>query len=106
MNHEGLFISALGTETTDDIDPSVYPGNEEWLVYLARSENVSIIFTNLSGTCEYVFGTSERFVTGIDFSPDGDKLAVTVEDELLVVDFENLFGESAADLISACEGQN
>jgi TolB protein len=113
-NRDVFVIDPAGTDPTtivatsaDEFDPSWSPDGQ-WLVFISRNrqqpvteETYSIMFAKADGSCLVPAFKSKR-LTGLDWSPDGESLAVTTYNELYVVDIAKSFGEEYTDLDALC----
>jgi Tol biopolymer transport system component len=95
-------------DETDKLSPSWSPDGE-WLVYVARDEygvrsSATIMFARHDGLC-IVPGLSGNWLTGVDWSPDGTKLAVTHGHRLYVMEIDAALGTAYSDLDRLCKDE-
>lgn len=102
----GNQLFRLGSTQSDDIDPSLYPLISGWLIYAESKENGAIVFTNFTGTCMHRANVTEELITGVSISPDGERLALSVNSQLFVIQFDDAFGHPANYLINMCQSES
>jgi Tol biopolymer transport system component len=106
---EGEGTISLRATPADEFDPSWSPDGE-WLVYLSIPRNefvkdgpadVTIVFDRADRTCTLP-ALSQPELIGVDWSPGGRELAITVGTELYVVDIATAFGDKLVDSDAEC----
>ena len=105
VREDGSGLLRLSNNKSDAFDPSWSPDGQ-WLVYISVDQSLlsskdTLIFSKADGTCSVPALSTEQ-LTGVDWSPDGQHLAVTLFDELYIVDIAVTFGPSFAHLDSLC----
>jgi Tol biopolymer transport system component len=101
----GIKTIAIADTSKDEYDPSWSPDGQ-WLVYIAATDSTrsaigTITFAKIDGSC-LVSGYSHAELSGLDWSPAGDMLAVTYRNQLYVVDIATMLGHAYTDLDALC----
>jgi Tol biopolymer transport system component len=102
---DGTGLTTIGKTQADEFDPSWSPDGQ-WLVYISATKYSpaavgTITFAKADGSCIVPALSSER-LSGVDWSPDGDQLAVTYRNQLYILDIATTFGEAFTHLDTLC----
>lgn len=102
---DGTGLTVIGKTQADEFDPSWSPDGQ-WLVYISATEYSpvavgTITFAKADGSCVVPALSSER-LSGVDWSPNGDRLAVTYRNQLYIIDIATMFGEAFTHLDALC----
>jgi Tol biopolymer transport system component len=105
VNSNGTGLAMIGKTHSDEFDPSWSPDGL-WVVYISAPEYSSaaigtITFAKIDGSC-FVHGPSSERLSGLDWSPDGESLAITYRNQLYVVDIATMLGQPYKNLDALC----
>jgi WD40 repeat protein len=105
VREDGTGLIRISNNLSDAFDPSWSP-NGQWLVYISADPDVNLskdtlIFAKWDGTCSVPVPSNVQ-LRGVDWSPDGQHLAITTLDRLNIVDIAASFGQAFSRLDTLC----